>query len=109
MQAIIPEDQSTVRIKISHKQNGVTNPSYTVRVVPFLKRCSWKYSHSQRSISSERLPRYREDSWKHLIILDTMFFLSGRKMSVRRKFDFQDSSIQKSLKKKKGEREPVSV
>ena len=38
MKAIIPEDQSTVRIKISNKQNGATNPSYTVRVVPFVKQ-----------------------------------------------------------------------
>lgn len=42
MKAIIPEDQRTVRIKISNKQNGVTNPSYTVHVVPFVKRCSWR-------------------------------------------------------------------
>lgn len=60
-----------------------------------------EYSHSQRSVNSERLPRHREDSWKHLIILDAVFFLSGRKMSFRRHFDFQDSSIQKLLKKKK--------
>lgn len=42
MKAIIFEDQSTVRIKISNKQNGVTNPSYTVHVVPFVKWCSWR-------------------------------------------------------------------
>lgn len=36
MKTIIPEDQSTVSIKIRNKQNRVNSPSYTVHVVPFI-------------------------------------------------------------------------
>ncbi|CAO2607698.1 Beta-defensin 133 [Lemmus lemmus] len=42
MKNIIPEDQRTVSIKISNKQNWVTNPSYTVHIVPFIKWCCWR-------------------------------------------------------------------
>uniref|UniRef100_A0A8C8W1B6 Beta-defensin n=1 Tax=Peromyscus maniculatus bairdii TaxID=230844 RepID=A0A8C8W1B6_PERMB len=42
MKALYPEDQSTVSIKISNKQNWVTKPSHTVHVVPSIKWCCWR-------------------------------------------------------------------